>query len=384
MINAHIIGWGKYLPEKIITNEDLAKSAGVDAEWVRTRTGIEARHVAAPKQASVDMGYRAARAALNVADLAPSRLDLIIAATNTPDYTFPATACLIQDALGADNAGAHDLAAGCSAFLYALASAVQFIRTGAYRHILVIGVETASRILDWSDKNTCPYFGDGAGAVVLAASEQPGGMLAFTLHSDGSGGDLLILPGGGSRHPLSQETLDQGLHRGRMDGRAVFRYGLRESVRNAHKVLRDAKMTIDDVDLFIPHQTNITLIQQIMERLHVPLGKTMINVAHTANLSSAALPVTLCDAIEQNRVKPGARILFTAYGGGLASAGVLWQWSKEMPQKRMPFLKRLGHALWDAQAAFRSRLFQLEHRVDALIAEEEELPRREENQNSKV
>ncbi len=371
-MNAHIIGWGKYLPERIVTNEELAERVGVDAEWVRTRAGIAQRHIAAPKQASADMGWRAARAALDVADVSPSRVDLIIAATNTPDYSFPATACLIQDALGARNAGTYDLAAGCSGFLYALVTATQFIKSGAYRNIVVVGTETASRILDWRDKSTCPYFGDGAGAVVLGASEQNGGLLSFTLHADGSGGELLIMPGGGSRHPLSQETIDAGLQYGRMDGKAVFRYGVRESVRNAHKVLRDARMSIDDVDVYIPHQTNITLINQILEKLRVPMEKTMLTVSRYANISSAALPVALCDAVEAGRVQPGARILFTAYGGGLTSGAVVWRWSKEMPHKRLPFFKRLGHAVWDAQAAFRSRMSHVEHRVDAVLPGESE------------
>ncbi|MBI3914016.1 MAG: ketoacyl-ACP synthase III [Chloroflexi bacterium] len=371
-MNAHIIGWGKYLPEKVVTNDDLAQSAGVDAEWVSTRTGINTRHRADPKQASSDMGVRAAREALLVADLPASRLDLIICATNTPDHLFPATACLIQDGIGAHNAGAFDLASGCSGFLYALATGVQFIRAGAYRNLLILGVETTSRMLDWRDKNVCPFFGDGAGAVVVSASDQPGGLRAFTLRADGSGGELLIMPAGAARLPLSQAVLDQGLQFGKMDGRAVFRYGVRESVRNAHKVLRDAKMTLAEVDLYIPHQTNMTLINQVLEKLRFPLEKTALSVSRYANISSAAIPVTLCDAIEAGRVKPGTRLLFTAYGAGLASAGMIWQWSKTLPQKRMPFWRRFLHALWDAYAAFRARLFHLEHQLDQLTPTEED------------
>jgi len=371
--NAHIIGWGKYLPEKIVTNEDLARSeAGIDAEWVSTRTGIETRHRVDPKQASSDMGIRAAREALRVADLPASRLDLIICATNSPDHLFPATACLIQNGIGAHNAGAFDLASGCSGFMYALATAVQFIRAGAYRNLLVIGVETTSRLLDWRDKNICAFFGDGAGAVVVSASDQPGGLLSFALRADGSGGDSLIMPAGGSRMPLTQKVLDDGLQFGRMDGRAVFRYGVRESVRNARTVLRAAKLTLDDIDLYIPHQTNMTLINQVLEKLRLPLEKTALTVSRYANISSAAIPVTLCEALEAGRVKPGARILLTAYGAGLASAGMVWQWSKTLPQKRMPFWRRFLHALWDAVAAFRARLFRLEHQVDQWIPTEED------------
>ncbi len=371
MINAHIIGWGKYLPSKIVTNAELAQTAGIDAEWVKTRTGIETRHVAEPTQASADMATRAARAALELADISPSDLDLIIAATNTPDYWFPATACLVQDALGANRAGAFDLAAGCSAFVYSLVVADRFIRSGAYRNILVVGVETVSRILDWRDK-LCAYFGDGAGAVVLTGSEQPGGLLGFALSSDGSGGDLLILPGGGTRHGITQQVLDQGLQYGQMDGRAVYRYGLRAMVWMGERALRQARLKIEDIDLFIPHQTNLQLIQQVSQKLHVPNNKVFVNVARYANISSAAIPVSLCDAMEAGRIQPGNRLLITAFGGGLTSAGLVWQWSQPLPHKPMPFIKRLGHALWDAQAAFRSRFFRLEHRLDTLTPVEEE------------
>jgi 3-oxoacyl-[acyl-carrier-protein] synthase-3 len=371
MSNAHIVGWGKYLPNRIVTNVELAQAAGVDADWVKTRTGIEQRHVADLKQASAEMATQAARAALSSADLSPSQVSLIIVATSTPDYLFPATACLVQDALGAHNAGAFDLGAGCSGFVYALVVADRFIRTGAYRHVLVVGVETISRVVDWRDKNICAYFGDGAGAVVLAGSEDAGGLLSFSLSADGSGGDLLILPGGGSRNPMSQEVLERGWQYGRMDGRGVFRYGLRAMTWLARDALRKAHLTIEDIDLFIPHQTNITLIQQVAERLHVPDEKTFVNVSHYANISAAAIPVSLCDAIQAGRIQPGNRLLISVSGAGLTSASLVWQWSPT-PLKPMPFVKRFLHALWDAQAAFRSRLFRLEHRLDTLTPTEEE------------
>lgn len=320
------------------------------------------------------MATRAARVALAQADLPPSQLGLIIVATSTPDYIFPATACLVQDALGATNAGAFDLGAGCSGFLYALVVADRFIRSGAYRHILVVGAETASRVLNWKDKTTCAFFGDGAGAVVLTASEQPGGLLAFALHADGSGGDLLILPGGGSRNPMSPEVLARGWQYGRMDGRAVYRYGLRAMVWLARVVLKQARLKIDDLDLFISHQTNKTLIDQVAERLRVPTDKVFVNVARYANISAAAIPVSLCDALEANRIQPGQRLLFTVFGSGLTSAGLVWQWSRVLPQKPLPFIRRFWRARWDAQAAFRSRFFRLEHRLDTLTPVEEEEP----------
>lgn len=371
LLNAHIIGWGKYLPSKIVTNAELAQTAGIDAAWVKTRTGIEQRHIADPKQASADMATRAARAALQVAGIAPARLDLIIVATNTPDYWFPATACLVQDALGAERAGAFDLAAGCSAFLYALVVAERFIRSGAYQNILVVGVETASRIIDWRDP-ICAYFGDGAGALVLTAGEQPGGLLGFALSSDGSGGDLLILPGGGTRHGITQQVLDQGWQYGRTDGRAVYRYGLRAMVWIGQRALRQARLKIKDIDLFIPHQTNLTLIRQVAERLRVPPEKTFVNLAQYANISSAAIPVSVCDAVTAGRIQPGQRLLLTAFGSGLTCAGVVWQWSQPLAPKPPSLLKRFFHALWDAQAAFRSRFFRLERQLDTLMPTEEE------------
>lgn len=333
MPNAHIIGWGKYLPGKIVSNADLAQSAGVDADWVKMRTGIEERHIAAPDQATSDMAVHAAHAALKQAALKANQLNLIIVATSTPDHFFPATACLVQDALGAKDAAAFDLGAGCSGFLYALVAADRFIRSRAYRNALVIGVETTSRVIDWRDKNICAYFGDGAGAVVLTASDQPGGLLSFSLRADGSGRDLLIQPGGGSRHPLSQEVLDRGLHYGRMNGRSIFRFGARAMVKAAKDVLCDAKMKIAEVDLFIPHQTNATLIHQVAENLRLPRDKVFVNLAHYANISSAAIPVALCDAIEMGRVQSGNRLLITTFGGGLTSAGVVWQWPQVVPQQ---------------------------------------------------
>lgn len=372
--STQIVGWGKYLHTKIVTNADL-QPVGVDAEWVKSRTGIEERHVAEPKQASADMAVQAARRALERADLDASQLNLVVVATSTPDYLFPATACLVQDEIGAHNAGAFDLGAGCSGFVYALVVAEQFIRSGAYQHILVVGVETASRVVDWRDKNTCPYFGDGAGAVVLAASEQDGGLLSFALSADGSGGDLLILPGGGSRNPQSAEGLDQGWNYTRMDGRAVFRYGARVMPWLAREALRKARLKIEDIDLFIPHQTNSALIRQVAERLHIPECKTYVDLAHYANISAAAIPVSLCDAIEEGRVQPGSRLLIAVSGAGLTSASLVWQWSAPRA-KPAPFVKRLFRVLGHPLGAFRSRFFRLEHRLDTLTPTAEEEARR--------
>lgn len=377
MINAHIIGWGKYLPSKILTNAELAKTAGIDADFVSTRTGIDSRHIADSKQASADMATRAARIALDMADVAPDEIGLIIAATSTPDYLFPATACLVQDAIGASRAAAFDLGAGCSGFLYALVTADRFIRSGAYRYALVIGVETTSRFNDWTNRNLCPFFGDGAGAVVLTGNEQPGGLLSFALSADGSGGDLLMLPRGGTRAPFINGPESES-QVGKMDGRGLYRYGLRAMVSLGRDAVRKARLKMDEVDLFIPHQTNKLLVQQTSQRLHIPEDKVLVNMGPYANISAACMPVSICDVIEMGRLKPGNRVLMTAFGAGLTSAAVVWQWSPPMPKKPMRLPRRFLHALWDAQAAFRSRFFRLEHRLDALTRVEEEEP--EENE----
>ena len=373
LINAHIIGWGKYVPSKIVTNAELAATTGIDTEWVSTRTGIEQRFIADAKQASADMAIRAARAALEIADISPNEIGLIIAATSTPDYLFPATACLIQDGIGASRAAAFDLGAGCTGFLYALVTADRFVRSGAYRYVLVVGTETTSRFVDWNNKNICPYFGDGAGAVVLAANEQPGGLLGFSMSADGSGGDLLILQRGGTRHPF-HDLADHSPQHGQMDGRALFRYGLRAMVSLARDALRKAHLSIQDVDLFIPHQTNKLLVTQAAQKLQIPESKVLINMARYANISAACIPVSICDAIEQQRVKPDDYLLLAAFGAGLTSAAIVWQWSQPMPQKPMRLGRRFLHALWDAQAAFRSRFFRLEHQLDTLTRVEDEEP----------
>ena len=225
---AHIVGWGYHVPSKVITNHDLEQIVDTNDEWIRTRTGIAERHVAAdPKETSVTLAVAAARKALEVADVPASKIDLIVCSTTTPEYSFPATACLIQDALGAHNAGAFDLSAACSGFVYGLAMARGQILAGDAEYVLVIGTETLSRIVDWTDRETCILFGDGAGAVLVAASEVPGGILAVDLGSDGSGGDTLIVPAGGSAMPTSLETVSSGMHYIKMDGKAVFRFATR-------------------------------------------------------------------------------------------------------------------------------------------------------------
>jgi len=224
---AHIIGWGKYLPEKVLTNDDLTKMVDTSDEWIVSRSGIRERRIAADEESTSTMALEAARNALETADLTPNDLDLIIVASASPDHIFPSTACLVQDALGANNAGAFDLSAACTGWIYALSMASQAIETGSINHALVIGAETMSRIVDWKDRDTCVLFGDGAGAVILGPSDRPGGVLSYVLRSDGSGADTLTVPAGGSKLPASKETVGNGMHKIHMDGRSVFRFAIR-------------------------------------------------------------------------------------------------------------------------------------------------------------
>ena len=338
---AQIVGWGKYVPSQVLTNDDLAKMVDTSDDWIRARTGIVERRIADPRETTSTMSIKAAQAALQVADVIPEQLDLIIVTTATPDYLFPATACLVQDALGARRAGAFDLLAGCSGFVYGLGVGSQLIISGAYENVLVIGAETLSRIMDWTDRNTCVLFGDGAGALLLQASDAPGGVLSFTLGADGSGGDLLMLPGGGSRHPASAETVAQGLHYARMNGREVFRFATRIMGQAAKEALTAAGLKVDDIDLFIPHQANMRIIQSAAKHLGLPMDKVFVNVDRYGNTSCASIPIAFCEAIEEERIKPDDHLVLVSFGAGLTWAAAVVQWHVPLPAPRLSWWKRL-------------------------------------------
>ncbi len=337
---AAVVGWGKYVPQRVMTNDELATMVDTSDEWIRQRTGILERRIADLKEFTSTMAIRAARAALRVAALDPDRLDLIIVCTVTGDYPFPATASLVQDALGASHAGAFDLAAGCSGFIYGLSLASQMIAAGAYDNILVIGAETLSRIIDWSDRQTCVLFGDGAGAFVLQASDQPGGVISFTLGSDGSGADLLIMPGGGSRHPFNETTLANGMTKIRMNGREVFRFATRIMGRAAKEVIDRAGLDIDHVELFVPHQANLRIISTAAKFLGLPMDRVYVNLDRYGNTSAASVPIAVCEAVEEGRIKPGDHIVLVAFGAGLSWAAALIQWAVP-PERRWPWWRRL-------------------------------------------
>jgi 3-oxoacyl-[acyl-carrier-protein] synthase-3 len=336
---ASISGWGMYVPQRVLTNDDLARMVDTSDEWIRTRTGIVQRRIADSKESTSHLALAAARQALETANFDPDRLDLIIVATVTPDYLFPATGCLIQDALGASRAGAFDLLAGCSGFVYGLNVATQMIASGSINNALVIGAETLSRIINWSDRDTCVLFGDGAGAFLLQASDTPSGVLSFCLGSDGSGGDLLILPGGGSRHPLTLATVANGLTHVRMNGREVFKFATRVMGHAARDAIQGAGLSINDIDLLIPHQANYRIIQAAAKYLDLPMEKVFVNVDRYGNTSSASIPIAFCEAISESRIKSGDHVVLVAFGAGLTWASAVVQWTPPVVRP-MPWWRR--------------------------------------------
>jgi 3-oxoacyl-[acyl-carrier-protein] synthase III len=368
---ARITGWGKYVPERILTNSDLEKMVDTSDEWIRTRTGIRERRIAAPGETCCSMSLRAARQALAMAHLPPSDVELIIVATSTPDYFVPAVASMVQDQLGAGNAPAFSLQAGCTGWVYALVTASQFIQTGAYRNALVIGTEHLSVGVDWTDRATCVLFGDGSGAVVLEASDQPTGLLSFELGSDGSDYDALIFPGCAGVHPPSHEVINQRLHYLRMDGRRIFKFASRVLADSVRRVVMDSGLTIDDVALIIPHQANDRIIELARRRLGVPPEKMMVNIDRYGNTSAASIPLALVDALEEGRIKPGDRVVFVGFGAGLtwAAAAVHWEPQEPMsiPVLDWPVRERLAEPVAKARSALWSARISLATKVEPLL-----------------
>ncbi len=337
---AHITGWGMAVPETVLTNDDLAQRVDTNDQWIRERTGIRERHVAKDHDFASTLGVDAAIKALEVANLRPTDIDLIICSTSSPEYIFPATACLIQDQLGATKAGAFDLLAACTGFIYATNMAAQAIRSGSIKNALVVGAETLSRFVDWNDRSTCILFGDGAGAFVLQASEQPGGVLSAVMHSDGSGGDLLSLPGGGSHYPANPTTLQDGKHYIHMDGREVFRFATRVMGRAAREALEMAGLTTEDVQWIIPHQANYRIIETAAKYLKMPLDRFVINVDRYGNTSTASIPIATVEAYEKGMIKNGDRIVFVGFGAGLTWGALTAQWTGPLPLERVVSVER--------------------------------------------
>lgn len=325
VLRSGIRGLGAYIPEKVITNFDLEKMVDTTDEWIRTRTGIQERHIALEGQSASDLGLIAAKQALDDARLSPSEIDLIIVATITPDMLFPSTACAIQNKIGAQ-CGAFDLAAACSGFPYAVAVADGLIRAGNFRNILVVGSEVLSGFLDWKDRSTCVLFGDGAGAAVLSNQTEGHKVLATTLGSDGSQGDILKIPAGGSALPPSQQTLDQGLHFLKMQGAEVFKVAVRTMDDAVREVLKIAKLEVKDIDILIPHQANKRILSAVAERLELSEDKVFINVDKYGNMSSASTVVALYEAVKNGKVKKGDCVVLVAFGGGLTWGACVIRW----------------------------------------------------------
>ena len=323
-----ITGLGTHVPARVLTNDELARMVDTSDEWIVTRTGIRQRRVAEPEEALSDLALPAARAALAEAGREGSEIELLICATVTPDMAFPSTAVLLAEALGARKAAAYDLSAGCTGFVYALAQAQAVLAADMCRTALVVGGDVLSKIVDWSDRATCVLFGDGAGAVVLEQVEE-GGFLGFELGADGSGGKDLYLPAGGSRRPASAETVALGEHYVHMNGREVFKFATRVLVSSAQALLAMLGLTVADVDLYIPHQANIRIIQHAAAKLGIPEEKIVVNVDRYGNTSSGSIPLALADAARDGRLRPGDLVLMTGMGAGLTWGSGVLEWTKE-------------------------------------------------------
>ncbi|MCB8927053.1 MAG: ketoacyl-ACP synthase III [Ardenticatenaceae bacterium] len=337
---AHIVGWGSFRPDKILTNNDLARMVETSDEWIYSRTGIRERRIASEKETTATLAFEAAARALQRADLHPSQVEMIIVATSTPEYIFPSTACRVQDYLGATRAGAFDLSAACSGFVYGLSMAAQAIQTESVRNAVVIGAETMSRVLDWEDRGTCILFGDGAGAVVLKGSSVPGGVMASTLRSDGSGGDLLSLPAvyHNPMPMLGPEYLHNGHRKNtiEMNGRQVFRFATQVIASSIEETLEKAGLTIDDVALIVPHQANVRIIETAAKRLKITPERFYMNVHAVGNTSAASIPIALCDAVHDGRLRPDDNVVFVGFGGGLTWAASVVKWNVTPPEISLP------------------------------------------------
>jgi 3-oxoacyl-[acyl-carrier-protein] synthase-3 len=385
---AHIVGWGKYLPETIRTNDDIAKLVDTSDEWIQQRTGIRERRIADAKETASTMALNAAKEALWVADISPNEVELVIVATSTPDYIFPATASLVQDALGASRAGAFDLSAACSGFVYALALGSAMIQSGTVDNALIIGSEVYSRIVDWTDRGTCILFGDGAGAFVLKGSDSPGGVLSYKLGSDGSGADLLLVPGGGSKNPMTQEMLDQNLQYVKMDGQAVFKFATRVLGKAAKEACEEADIALNQIDLLIPHQANLRIIAAASKALNLPDEKVMVNLQKYGNTSAASVPIAFCEAIEEKRLKPGDNVVLVSFGGGLSWAAAAVKFDPVMPPEKRTTMDLVKRWFDYNLASARSVVSHTRHRLDGALERarnrmQNRIERRKEEEKSK-
>jgi 3-oxoacyl-[acyl-carrier-protein] synthase III len=324
-MRARITGTGSHVPARILSNADLEKMVATSDQWITERTGIRARAVVGAGEACSDLAVKAARRALEAAKVAPAEVDMILLATCTGDFPLPATACLVQHQLGATKAAACDLSAACCGFVYALSVADAYVRTGM-RHVLVIGSEVMSAITDWTDRNTCVLFGDGAGAALVSASEGEHGILSTHLRSDGALWELIAVPGGGSRLPPCEKVLSEKLHCIKMKGNETFKVAVRTLEEIARETLTANHVTVADLDLYVPHQANVRILKAVADRLGLPLEKVMLNLDRYGNTSAASVPIALDEAVRQGRITEGSLVMLGAFGAGLTWASALIRW----------------------------------------------------------
>jgi len=328
MVSVGIVGTGSYMPEKVLTNIELEKMVDTSDEWIVARTGIKQRHIADSDTPVSELCYQAALRALEDAKISPEELDLVIIGTITPDYAFPATAGLVAERLGAKKAAAFDIEAACTGFLYGVTTATQFIATGMYKTVLVIGGETMSKILNWEDRGTCILFGDGAGAAVLQSVEDGYGFLGFELGADGLGGKLLSMPGGGSMYPATLETVEKKMHTVHMAGSEVFKFAVRIMGETALKALERAGLQKEDIDCLIPHQANMRIVDSAVKRLGIDPEKVVVNLDRYGNMSAASIPVALDEAAREGRFKYGDIVVMVGFGAGLTWGAAVLKWAK--------------------------------------------------------
>lgn len=321
-----IIGTGSFLPHKVMKNCDLEKIVDTSDEWITARTGIRERRILEEGKAASDMGIEASKRALEDAGLDPLDVDLVIVATMSGDMITPSTACIVQDKLGCKNAGAFDISAACSGFMYSLSVAYGLIKSGVYKNILLVATEAMSRILDWEDRGTCILFGDGAGAAVVSEVPEGYGILGLELGSDGSGKDHLLIPSGGSRKPTTHQTLENREQYLKMEGSEVFKFAVRKIDETCKILLEKSGLNPSDIDLFIPHQANTRIIDSAVKKLKISREKTFVNLDKYGNMSAASIPVALDEALKQGRIKDGDNILLVGFGGGLTWGSSILKW----------------------------------------------------------
>ncbi len=334
-IRAHVTGWGRYAPEQRLTNHDLERMVDTSDEWIVSRTGIRERRVAAAHETTASMAAIASMRAIRTAGIDPDEIDLILLATLTPDYWMPSTAALVKEAIGNTRAAAMDVSAACSGFVYAYSTAHAYITAGLAKHVLVIGAELLTRFLDYTDRNTCILFGDGAGAAILSASDEPGGGLGFELTTEPQGAYMIWLPAGGAKSPPSSETIARGEHYIRMEGKETYRFATRTLASTALESVRKSGLEPGDIDLFIPHQANIRIIEAVAKGLDLPMDRMYVNLDRYGNTSAASVPIALAEAVNEGRVRVGDNIVLVAFGAGFTSGAVTIEWTAD-PARGIP------------------------------------------------